>query len=243
MNIVVDQGNTSCKIAFFSSPSEPESVLVLPELTLGLLKELLDRHQPDAGIFSTVKDLDPEIPNFLQQWLPHFVWLNAETPLPIQNAYATPATLGLDRLAAAVGAWALQPGSPLLVMDMGTAVTYDFVSAEGVYTGGNIAPGLHLRLKALHAFTDKLPLITPDANFAPLGHDTQTAIRSGVMQGMVYEANGYIRELKEVYPTLFAFLTGGDLIYFDGKLKNGIFVSKNLVLIGLDRILRYNVQL
>jgi type III pantothenate kinase len=242
MDVVIDQGNTSCKVAFFGTSPEPEEVLVLPKLTQRILKELLDSRKPDAGILSTVKELDREIPELLQKSVPHFLLLNAETPLPIRNAYATPVTLGRDRLAAAVGAWSLQPGKPLLVIDMGTAITYDFVSEEGVFIGGNIAPGLQTRLKSLHHYTDRLPLVTPDADFHPMGFNTETAICSGVMQGIVYEVQGYIRDLKAVYPSLFAFLTGGDLIYFDGKLKNGIFVSKNLVLTGLDRILRYNVQ-
>lgn len=125
---------------------------------------------------------------------------------------------------------------------MGTAITYDFVSRDGTFTGGNIAPGMQTRFKSLNQFTGKLPLVEPTQTFEVLGSTTETAIRSGVMQGILFELDGYIDALKLRYPDLFAFLTGGDLFYFDRKLKNGIFVDDKLVLKGLNRILRHNVH-
>jgi len=189
-----------------------------------------------------VKVFDPQLIVLLKAQLKNFVELGPDTSLPIRNGYATPATLGYDRLAAAVGAWVLQPEKPLLVIDLGTAVTYDFISADGTFMGGNIAPGVHTRLKSLNHFTGKLPLVEPTSDFGLLGNSTETAIRSGVMQGILFEINGYIEALTGQHPGLFTFLTGGDLIYFDGKLKNGIFVDENLVLTGLNRILRHNVH-
>jgi type III pantothenate kinase len=242
MNLIIDQGNTLCKVACIDPDGSIVFSTVFEALTSEILLDLFHNFKPVNGILSTVKVFDPQMIAILNTRLKTFVELGPDTPLPIQNGYATPATLGFDRLAAAVGAWSLQPGKPLLVIDLGTAVTYDFVNAEGIFTGGNIAPGVRTRLKSLHHFTGKLPLVEPTSQFDLLGNSTETAIRSGVMQGILFEIHGYIDALKLQYPSLFAFLTGGDLIYFDGKLKNGIFVDANLVLTGLNRILRHNVH-
>jgi type III pantothenate kinase len=242
MNLIIDQGNTLCKIACIEPSGNISFSSVFEKLTPEIVKDLIQTHQPEYGILANVKKVDAPVLELLDASLKTFVVLGPDTPLPIRNGYATPETLGFDRLAAAVGAWSIQPGKPLLVIDLGTAVTYDFVSQDGVYTGGNIAPGLRTRLKSLNDHTSTLPLVEPLTEFDLLGISTETAIRSGVMQGLLFEINGYIDALKLQYPSLFAFLTGGDLIYFDGKLKNGIFVDANLVLTGLNRILRHNVH-
>lgn len=242
MNLIIDQGNSLCKVACIDPSGNRVFNAVFEQLSIENLQDLFNRYQPENGILSTVKVLEPALTDWLKSKLETFLELGPETPLPIRNGYGTPSTLGFDRLAAAVGAWSLQPGKPLLIIDMGTAVTYDFVTAEGVFAGGNIAPGLRTRLKALHFYTGKLPLVEPADDFDLLGNTTETAIRSGVMQGILFEITGYMTALTQQYPDLFAFLTGGDLIYFDGKLKNGIFVDANLVLTGLNRILRHNVH-
>jgi type III pantothenate kinase len=242
MNLIIDQGNTLCKVACIEPSGKIVFSSVFEALTPEKLQVLFKNYRPEHGILSTVKVFDPQMIVMLKTQLKTFVELGPMTSLPIQNGYGTPATLGFDRLAAAVGAWTLQPGKSLLVIDLGTAVTYDFVSADGIFSGGNIAPGVRTRLKSLNYFTGKLPLVEPSQEFELLGNSTETAIRSGVMQGILFEINGYIEALTRQYPDLFAFLTGGDRIYFDGKLKNGIFVDENLVLTGLNRILRHNVH-
>jgi len=241
MNIVIDQGNSICKIAVFRETDEPIEVYTTTSLTSAFLVGILDHYSPVAGIMSSVIEVKNEIKVLLNERLSYFNRLSAATPLPINNSYETPETLGMYRMAAAVGAWSLSNGKPLLIVDMGTAITYDIVSADGTYLGGNIAPGLTMRLKALHQFTGRLPEVLASEDFESFGIDTESAIRAGVMQGIVYETEGYIKDNTEKFPGLFAFLTGGDLIYFAEKLKNGIFVSRNLVLIGLNRILNYNV--
>jgi type III pantothenate kinase len=242
MNLIIDQGNTLCKLACF----DPDGILVFQtaseHLTAEALTEVIRKYQPVRGILSCVKAFDASLKTLLLAELQTLLEVGPDTSLPIVNGYGTPATLGFDRLAAAVGAWTLQPGKPLLVIDMGTAVTYDFVRPDGVFVGGNIAPGLRTRLKSLNHYTGKLPLVEPDPEFGLLGDSTESAIRSGVMQGILFEIDGYVEALTRQYPDLFAFLTGGDLFYFDGKLKNGIFVDENLVLTGLNRILRHNVH-
>jgi type III pantothenate kinase len=160
----------------------------------------------------------------------------------VVNSYETPETLGKDRLAAVVGANRLMPETDLLVIDAGTAITFDFIDAHGVYHGGNIAPGIEMRAESLHQFTGKLPRVELKGDVLFLGKNTSEAIISGIIYGAAFEIDGYIDRLLLKYPKLCTFLTGGSSIYFDGKLKNPIFADKNLVLTGLNRILQYNVS-
>ena len=146
----------------------------------------------------------------------------------------------MDRLAAAVGAWSIQPGHDLLVVDAGTAITYDFVSADGTYRGGNIAPGIELRLRSLHEHTGALPLVKAKGDAPMFGTDTETAIRSGVINGVRKELEGYVNELRSIYPSLLVFLTGGDAEFFDIKAKSTTFAVPDLVLRGLARITEFN---
>ena len=141
-----------------------------------------------------------------------------------------------------VGAFYEKPDCNILIIDAGTAITYDLLLKQGVFTGGNIAPGIRMRLKALNHFTGKLPLVEKIGDFPLMGTDTETAIRAGVIQGVLFEMDGYIRELKAIYPDLLVFLTGGDAFLLAEKLKTPIFVDKNIVLKGLNRILYYNAE-
>jgi type III pantothenate kinase len=243
MNLVIDQGNTRCKLALFEQAGEPIRETDLPVLDQAGLQAFLDGDKPDAAILSTVKHVDQTVIDAVKARVGHFVHFDASTPQPLRIHYTTPETLGLDRLAAAVGAWSLKPAHNLLIIDMGTAITYDLVTADGTYRGGNIAPGLRLRLEALHEKTGSLPKVEPDVPFEAFGTDTTSAIRAGVMQGIVYELHGYFRDLKTAYPDLFAFLTGGDRFYFAESVKSDIFVCKNLVLTGLNAILNYHASI
>ena len=166
--------------------------------------------------------------------------LTHETPVPIKNLYKTPETLGADRLAAVIGANAIRPNRDLLIIDAGTCITFDFIDKHGQYHGGNISPGMEMRLKALHAFTAKLPEVTADGETPTYGDSTETAIRAGVYHGIAFEIEGYIRQLQKNYPQLLVFLTGGDRFSFDTNLKSSIFADSFLVLKGLNRILAYN---
>lgn len=134
--------------------------------------------------------------------------LDASTPMPLQIRYATPGTLGADRIAAALGAISLVGTSrPLLVSDIGTAVTYDYVAPGGVFEGGNIAPGIDLRLRALAAFTDTLPAVSSDGGAIPQwGRTTAEAMRSGAVRGVAAELAYYHRAAGD---DALSVLTGG----------------------------------
>ncbi|MDR3266420.1 MAG: type III pantothenate kinase, partial [Tannerella sp.] len=228
MNIVIDQGNTSVKIALF----EENTLLNLfhfEDFSEAVLQEIIRKHPLDAGILCTVKQVDKAVFSYLDSLLSRFFVLNEQTPVPLVLDYQTPQTLGMDRIAAAMGAYRQKPGENLLVIDAGTAITFDYVDKEGRYKGGNISPGPELRFKALHHFTDKLPLLDEQGDVPALGYDTETAIRAGVMAGIVREMDSYIEEyIKKQH--VFTFLTGGYAFYFESKLKNPIFADGNLVL-------------
>jgi type III pantothenate kinase len=160
----------------------------------------------------------------------------SKTPVPIGNAYATPQTLGADRLAAAVGGVELFPDSDLLIIDFGTAITIDYVEG-GVFLGGNISPGMTTRFRALADYTAKLPLCQATEAQLSYGTTTREAIEQGVMQGITHEIEGYINEFKQKYCDLLVFLTGGDEKPLKNRIKNCIFADKYLVAKGLNRIL------
>lgn len=239
--LCIDQGNSNTKIAVFEADHLME-YKAFKDFTVPVIRDILQRFPVDTCIISSVADLNAEIIHFLEQKIGYVIVLDDKTLIPFENRYSTPATLGKDRIAAIAGAIYLKPGADLLVIDAGTAITYDFVDSKGIFHGGNIAPGLEMRLRALNEYTSKLPLVEAEADVPFLGTDTKTAILSGVVNGIVFEINGYFDRLKFKYPELSIYLTGGSTFYFYSKLKNPIFAEKYLVLIGLNRILLFNVQ-
>ena len=237
MNIVIDQGNTSAKVALFEG-NNLQTAFHFESLIESALQEIIFEHNPKFGILSFVKQVDSPILSFLDSYIPDFFVLNATTPTPLTIDYKTPQTLGMDRIAAATGAYTQKKGSNLLIIDIGTAITFDYIEREGIYKGGNISPGPDLRFKALHHYTNKLPLLDKQGDIPELGCDTETAIRSGVINGIVREIDSYIDDYKKKY-NVFTFLTGGHSFYFETRLKNSIFADGNLVLKGLNEILNY----
>ncbi len=240
MNLCLDQGNSALKLGVFDGEaliSEELKAAVEP----GFILQLIHKYRIRNCMVSSTAP----VPNYVFEEIESSgagcLELTHTTALPFTNAYKTPATLGKDRLAAVAGAYALKPDSDILVIDAGTAITYDFIDAKGVYRGGNIAPGLEMRARALHQFTHQLPMVELASTDKLLGDDTHSAINSGVIYGAVFEIDGYIERLLLNYPKLSVFLTGGSSFYFDGMLKNRTFAVKNLVLTGLNRILNFNV--
>ncbi len=239
MYLIIDIGNTVAKLAAFEGDRLLE-VVYDENHTLSRLPQWAAGYRFQRAILSSVVKLPEEAEARIKALGIPVIRLDGHTPLPIEVRYETPETLGCDRLAAVVGAQAEAPGRDLLVVDAGTCITYELLDAQGRYWGGNISPGIRMRLKALHAFTDKLPLVEAEGRLPEMGKDTETAIRAGVMRGVEHELNGYIESLRHKYPQLLVFLTGGDEIPFDTKLKSIIFADKFLVLKGLNHILRYN---
>lgn len=240
MNLTIDIGNTRSKLALFNQGEILEQ-MVEEEITLKFLQSVFDHHKQIQGvILSSVKSINPEIISFLDTKSSYFIELNENTKLPIDNQYKTKKTLGKDRLAAIVGANNILPKHNVLVIDMGTAITFDFITSQNQYLGGTISPGMEMRFKALNHFTNQLPLLHKKESFDLIASSTESAIISGVQNGIIFEIDGYINSLKNKYNDLKTFLTGGDAIFFDKKVKNTIFVNLNLNHIGLHTILEFN---
>ena len=245
MNLIIDQGNTSVKIALFQE-GEILKMATFENSRSEEIKNYILALEFSNAIYSSVSKRDDGLVKILSGRVSTVVTLNYQTPLPIDVEYATPQTLGVDRVAGAVGARELTPLVPTLIIDAGTAITYDYIAADGVYKGGNIAPGVSMRLKALNHYTVSLPLVEVSGCYPMLGNDTQSAILSGVMSGVMYECEGYIAKISKKEPKLHVIITGGDHLLLYNQLKNSTFVplidEEYLVLKGLNAILNYNVE-
>ena len=239
MKLIIDIGNTVTKMVAFRG-DEPICEIRAEGGELSGLDEFVAKHNFSRGIVGTVRDLKPCEEEALARLQIPILRFTPDTPVPITNRYRTPETLGSDRLAAVIGASSLKPGKDLLIIDAGTCITYEVIDARGNYWGGNIAPGMQMRLRALHEFTARLPLVEAEGEVPGMGYNTETAIRSGVLRGMKYEIEGYIKSMRSKFPNLLVFLTGGNHISFDTNIKNIIFSDKYIVPRGLNKILDYN---
>ncbi|GMQ30030.1 type III pantothenate kinase [Algoriphagus confluentis] len=236
-NLVVDIGNTRIKSAVFKGKK------LLAEDTFSSLELAVkewNRHSYAQVLISSVRYSEEE----LKKKLPFpFHFLSSNSLLPISNGYATPHTLGLDRIAAAVGAWSRAGKGPVLAVDLGTCVTYDVVNEHGVFLGGVISPGMEMRAKAMNSFTARLPLVdlrTKPESF--VGDTTVSCLQSGVWFGLEYELLGHIEAFGLKFPEIRVFICGGDAHSFVSLAKDHIFVVPNLVLHGLNCILNHNVE-
>ncbi|MCI4671110.1 MAG: type III pantothenate kinase [Bacteroidia bacterium] len=181
-----------------------------------------------------------ELQDYLGDWEVFCQLIDSTTDFPIKNAYKTPDTLGTDRIVAVIGAQTRISDGAVLVIDAGTAITYDYADEYGTYHGGGIGPGMNMRFKALHEFTARLPLLEAE-EIAPLvGQSTQESILSGVVNGMAAEIDGIINNYKSIQKgKLTVFLTGGDASFFEKRLKNINFASSNLIHLGIYHILTH----
>lgn len=241
MNLIVDIGNTRVKAAVFEN-SELKEFFVF-----GNTQELLQ-----SSLFSTYKILNcivGTVVNGLDAFIKvletktNVLLFTSETPTPLKNLYKTAHSLGSDRLAGAVGGNTLFPDKNVLVIDAGTCIKYNFVTSQNEYIGGAISEGLKMRFKAIHTFTSRLPLLDIDENSDVfIGTTSHESIISGVQNGAIAEVQGFIETYRKQYPDLNVVITGGDVNFFEKRLKKPIFADSFLILKGLNRILEYNIN-
>lgn len=238
MKLTLDIGNTNSKYAFFEG-----TALVEQGVLVGLdgLDQFLTLRSVDFTevIVCSVRFNEQELQPFfsLEKKVIH---LNYLTPVPVKMGYGTPETLGMDRLAAAVGAYEHFARQPVMVIDVGTCITYDYVNPEGVFEGGIISPGVELRYKSMHDYTRNLPLLNNRRADKLIGDSTANAMRSGVINGITGEIEYMISQFLLKTPDLKVIITGGGAKIFESKIKADIFVTLEIVLVGLNRVLDYN---
>ena len=241
MNLVVDLGNTFAKIAVFQNYRVLETFKVLKEEKNKKIEKIFQEYPKiEFSILSSVLKDDDSAKKILQK---HSIlyYLDSNLKLPFKNRYASPQTLGKDRMALAAAAVNKYSEKNCLVIDAGTCVTYDVVNNRSEYLGGGISPGLQMRFNAVHKFTEKLPLIMADSNHLKLvGDSTEESLKSGIYFGFAAEIDGMISHYKSEFKDLTVILTGGDLLFLSKRLKNSIFANSNFLLEGLNHILEYN---
>lgn len=235
MNLTIDIGNTSIKVGLFKDDNLEE---VKKFNDLEALNAFLELKEKQAIAICSVRYKEEEIRGKVKG-LEGAIFLNHQTKIPIGLNYDTPATLGMDRLAAAIGAFQVYPNTTVLVIDSGTCITYDLI-ASGSFMGGMISPGMEMRFKAMHEFTANLPLLDVESTDEMIGRSTATSMNNGVFFGLVGEINHHISQLMLKYPDLKVIMTGGDAHLFESKIKSDIFVAPEIVLLGLNGVLGYN---
>ncbi len=241
MNLVIDIGNTKVKVAVFELDTIITAVVCEEINLVKELKRISNQYAFKRSIVSSVKDINEEYLEELQK-LPFLILLNTDTPLPFKNLYATPSTLGNDRIALAAASVCIHPFKNTLVIDAGTCITYDFINAKNEYLGGAISPGIAMRYKSLHQYTGNLPLLSKNEEFNIIGTSTKSSIHSGIINGISCEIKGVIAQYKQDFGDLTIVLTGGDTKFLSKQLKNSIFAHQNFLLRGLNKILTFNNQ-
>ncbi|RTY89799.1 type III pantothenate kinase [Flavobacterium sp. RSP46] len=242
MILVVDVGNTRIKAAVFEGAMLLE-VFVFSQIELEKnIKKILKNFKKTTDlVVSSVGDLGKQpFLAFDKEIKVHFI--SNKDSFPFQNKYATPQTLGIDRMVLAAGATLRYPDQNRLVIDAGTCITYDFIDQENNYLGGAISPGLRLRYEALHHYTAKLPLLSLGIPEDLIGKSTSESIHSGVVNGLVYEIDGFINQYKARYLNFIIILTGGDTDFLAKRLKNTIFANSNFLLESLNQTFQHKTK-
>ncbi len=262
IDMVVDIGNTYTKLAFFRD-KELEALWTDKEIKEADFRCLIEAHKPAACIISSVRGDRASIParrfasrpemvskddlpadlKFLADYNFPILYAGAHLPIPLIIRYKTPETLGGDRLAAAIAAMDRLPGQHIMVVNLGSCLTTDFINNNNEYLGGTIAPGLHMRLKAMHEFTGQLPLVTKvPREIDIVGTTTEESMLSGVVNGMIAEIEGLIKMRQKEISFFNVIISGGDAKFFAKKLKSRIFAIENIVLHGLNLMLKHNAK-
>ena len=241
MNLIIDIGNTKIKTAVFKGNKLLEKNSFLKADFFSILRNILKKYNIVHSILSSVGKLSEKETEFVQDLFNPLV-LNSKTKLPFINNYATPNTLGVDRIALVAAAVQLYPDKNVLVIDAGSCITFDFVKKNKEYNGGAISPGMEMRYKAIHTFTANLPKLTRSDEIPKTGNSTKNAIHLGIENGIIQEIDGVIRQYMAKYTKLTIVLTGGDTIFLAKNIKSTIFANPNFLLEGLNSILIYNID-
>ncbi len=241
IRLAIDVGNTRVKYGVFQGDRLVETGSV-SHWHVPALQGLINKYDAPYVIISSGRHLTKKMEAFFNRNQRYWM-LDHRSKLPFKNTYQSPETLGKDRMALVAGASKLYPHDNVLIIDAGTCITYDLLDCSNSFLGGNISPGLHMRLQAMHLLTDQLPQVELPQRSLSMGVDTDSAMQVGAAQGAVFEMEGFIQKYRKTFRKLNILLTGGDAPFFVKRLKTKIFVSPHLVLQGLNEILNRNVQI
>lgn len=240
MKLVLDIGNTFGKLVVYRQEDEVfRAQFEHKDMYTTLIGLFFDFPGIKQAILCSVVVVDSKIRLFLKEKT-ILLEVNNEMKLPFENKYETPETLGANRIGLVAAAAFKYPGKNCLVVDAGSCVTYDFISSDGIYRGGAISPGLKMRFKAMHDYTNKLPFVTLNEAFIALGTNTQNSILAGAVNGLVFEIEGWQSSFGSTHKDLTLILTGGDAQFLSKRLKNTIFAHSNFLVQGLCQLLDYN---
>ena len=239
-NLIVDEGNTLCKVAVMNK-SEALCEVATPDFDMAQVAEMIARYGVESAIVASTRGGAEQICLQLGEKVAKVLHFSSQTEVPIEVEYASRQTLGADRIAVAVGVVCGMGIENALVVDMGSAITFDIVE-NGRFKGGNISLGVAMRFKALNQFTASLPLCEATEPNGEFGKSTTEAIEQGVMQGVLYEIEGYANRIFEKNDKKSIIFCGGDAESFVYRIKNAIFAPRKLMFTGLNRILEYNVS-
>lgn len=240
MYLCIDVGNSRTKATVFDQAGGALESIVNSGSSIEPIQELLQRCPADHVIVATTGERDWDLSSLNCKG--KNVSLSSTTPLPIQIVYSSPQTLGEDRIAGACGALAIYPNKNCLIVSAGTCMTIDLLTKTGIYLGGNISPGMDMRLKAMHEYTAKLPLTDPGWPRLPFGDSTAHALQNGACLGMVMEIEGMLKRAKDALGDVFVVMTGGNAAFLADRLESQIFVAPELVTQGLFQIIEFNVK-
>ncbi len=234
--LLIDVGNTHVHCGWLYK-GRLTNRFTLKTLSLGRQLKLAIRNHSgkEAVIASVVPSVNPEIKAALKGFgLVYFI--NHKSPLGVGIDYPKPATIGADRLANAAGAVELY-GAPVVVIDFGTAVTFDIVSSKRQYVGGVIAPGLAVMTDYLYQKTALLPQITLREPTHAIGKSTVEAMTIGAVHGYRGMISNLLTEVKKnVGKKAKVIITGGYGNLIAQKLKGIHEVNDDLTLIGLIQV-------
>jgi type III pantothenate kinase len=239
VNLVIDVGNTRVKAAVFEQDKLIDLFVFEKKIILSEVKNIFKKHTILYGIISSVASISNFKLQKLHKIIP-FLEVSSSTLVPFKNNYATPHTLGVDRIALVVAAKKEFPQKNVLVIDAGTCITFDFISKDAIYFGGAISPGIKMRYKSLNNLTAKLPLLETKLPIDFIGNTTNQSIHSGIINGVINEIDGVITLYEKKFLDLTIVLTGGDTNFLSKQLKSSIFANQNFLLLGLNEILIFN---
>lgn len=240
MNLIIDVGNSRIKTAVFKNSEIIYNEVFTTRTFMENIFAVIDKYHCVYGIIASVGSLKKSLISLLKSKI-KLIEVDYKTKIPFENAYKTPKTLGVDRIALVAAAFFEYPKKNVLIIDAGTCITYDFINEEGVYLGGAISPGIQMRYKALHHFTEKLPLLNCNDEVSLVGNTSEKSIHSGIINGVINEIDGFVNDYRKKNKDLTIVLTGGDVNFLANRVKNSIFANPNFLLQGLNTILTYNI--